>query len=91
MNEALKAYIIKNNLTLQEVADRTGLKTPSTVCQHLKGDRKISAQSALAYHKGLGIPLSDLRPDLWPEPATKEEVTLEAIRALVEHLKPVTA
>lgn len=76
MNEALKAYIIKNKLTLQEVADRTGLKTPSTVCQHLRGDRRISAESALAYNKGLGIPLSDLRPDLW-EPCMFSHQTQE--------------
>lgn len=38
----------------------------STAWRHFSGHREISAEYAMRYHKTLGIPLSDLRPDLWP-------------------------
>lgn len=37
-----------------------------TLRQHLKGTRSISAEQALKYERLLGIPRSELRPDLWP-------------------------
>lgn len=37
-----------------------------TVYKQLKGTRPIGAKSAMRYHKILGIPLYELRPDLWP-------------------------
>lgn len=43
---------------------RTGLQ-PSTVWQHYKGTRPISATDALVYEKKLGIPRYEIRPDLW--------------------------
>lgn len=39
-----------------------------SVWRHAKGARSISPEMALKYAKGLGIPLHDLRPDLWPAP-----------------------
>lgn len=37
-----------------------------TLRQHIKGTRSISAEQALKYERILGIPRSELRPDLWP-------------------------
>ena len=39
-----------------------------TVWRHAKGWRSISPDMALKYAAALGIPLHDLRPDLWPAP-----------------------
>lgn len=41
-----------------------------TLRQHLKGTRSISAEQALKYERLLGIPRSELRPDLWPPEET---------------------
>lgn len=45
----------------------------STVWRHFSGKRKITAEYALRYHKALGIPLSELRPDLWPPEPEKDD------------------
>lgn len=51
--------------TLSDIARDSGLSTTS-VWRHAHGKLKISAESALKYNKALGIPLSAMRPDLWP-------------------------
>ena len=38
----------------------------STMLRHYKGLREISGRDAIKYEKLLGIPRSELRPDLWP-------------------------
>lgn len=48
----------------------------TTVWRHATGNRKISAEAALVYSKALGVPLSQIRPDLWPpngDPAPARE------------------
>lgn len=68
---ALEKYRQETGHTYQQIADMAGLKTKSTVFQHCHAVRQISDKCALKYHQGLGIPLSELRPDLWP-PAGEE-------------------
>lgn len=40
--------------------------THMTVYMHYDGRRKVKAEQALKYEDALGIPRSELRPDLWP-------------------------
>ena len=60
---------------LQDVLNKYGLtcNTASkrgvnyqTLYKQLKGLRTVGAKTAMRYHKILGIPLYELRPDLWP-------------------------
>lgn len=67
--DTLEKYMKEHNLTLKKLASIVGWQSSATVCQHLSGARKITAEAALKYSHALGIPLSDLRPDLWPPAA----------------------
>ncbi len=53
-----------HGVSLTEVAKLTGLSITS-VWRHVRGIRQIKADNALKYSRVLGIPLSELRPDLW--------------------------
>lgn len=44
-----------------------------TVSRHCNGQRQISAEAALRYHKALEIPLHELRPDLFEKEDTDDE------------------
>lgn len=66
MKNAIENFRLVSGLSFQEIADRCSIRSRSTVLQHCKGSRLISAESAVKYSQGLGIPLSELRPDLWP-------------------------
>ena len=55
---------------LMRASERSGVAY-SNVWRHAHGERKISAEMALRYNDALGIPLSDMRPDLW-QPQAKE-------------------
>ena len=46
-----------------------------TIYKQYKGDRNVGVRSALLYESVLGIPRSELRPDLWPpvSPSTPTE------------------
>ncbi len=66
MKNSLEEYRQANGLTYRTMAERVEGQPFVTVFYHCRGFRQISAESALKYHKALGIPLSDLRPDLWP-------------------------
>jgi len=61
---ALDSFRKQNHLTYEAIADAVGLTKPA-VWRHCAG-RPISGESALLYHTKLGIPLAELRPDLWP-------------------------
>ena len=55
------------------MAEIAGFNTHNAPFFHCHGLRRISAESALKYHRAFGIPLSDLRPDLWPpEPSGQQ-------------------
>lgn len=43
--------------------------------KHWHGQRTISAESAVMYEEVLGIPRSELRPDLWPWPKEEPDET----------------
>ena len=46
----------------------------TTVWRHANKKRKISPEYAIIYNKTLGIPLHEMRPDLWSAP-TEEDKT----------------
>lgn len=58
-------------LTVMAVSREFGIPY-MTIYQHLKGKREVSPAAAIRYEISLGIPRSELRPDLWP-PATTPE------------------
>ncbi len=64
MKNALENFRLETGLTFAAMAKAAGLRSRSTVYQHCKGVRKISAGSALRYCKAFKIPLSALLPDL---------------------------
>ncbi len=79
MKNALEAFRSARGLTYRELTKVCGGRSLNAVYRHCKGD-KIAAESAVVYSRNLGIPLSDLRPDLWPPeevpcpaPAPREE------------------
>ncbi|MFV0420615.1 MAG: hypothetical protein ACK5LI_00190 [Oleidesulfovibrio sp.] len=47
-----------------EIGRRVGFNR-STVMKHCRGELAVSGEAALRYHIHLGIPLKDLRPDLF--------------------------
>ena len=66
MKNAIENFRLSSGMSFQEIADRCAIRSRSTVFQHCNGQRAISAEIAVKYAKALGIPLSELRPDLWP-------------------------
>ena len=66
MNNPLEDYRQAHGLTYRAMAQRVGGQSYVTTFYHCRGLRQLSAESALRYHHAFGIPLSDLRPDLWP-------------------------
>lgn len=65
MNIPFKSFLKSNNLNIAAASRLSGIPY-MTIFQHIHGKRGISAESALKYQQTLGIPLSVLRPDLWP-------------------------
>ena len=49
---------------VKDVTEATGF-TAMTVYRHIKGQRKICPGCAIKYHDALGIPLEQIRPDIW--------------------------
>ena len=72
----LEQYRKEHGLTFRKLAQITGVG-PSTVYRHLRGLQTIAPEVAFRYRNALGIPLHELRPDLWPapEPKGEQEVT----------------
>jgi len=62
----LEKYRTEKKLTFDALADVVGL-SKTCVFRHCKELQAISGKSALKYHTKLGIPLKDLRPDLYPD------------------------
>ena len=66
---------------VQEALDRRGL-TPAeahrrgmpyqSVYRQYRGQRKPSGEYAMLYERLLGIPRSEIRPDLWPPSDTEQ-------------------
>lgn len=70
------SYHMKNEIshgsfhgfTVKDAATLSGFPYV-TVWRHLNKQRTISPEAAIRYHSTLGIPLTVLRPDLWPPAA----------------------
>ena len=70
----IQEYCLEHRLSYAELARMIGFKTRASITQHIKGWRRVSPESALKYHRILGIPLEELRPDLWPAPQEVPDV-----------------
>lgn len=66
MQNVIDTYRKTHGLTYAQMALTAGLSSRSVVFLHCRGSRTISAKSALKYARAFGIPLHELRPDLWP-------------------------
>ncbi len=72
MKNALEKFRTDRGLTFRQLAMACGGRSLNAVYRHCKGE-KIAAESALLYSRALGIPLCELRPDLWPPEAEARE------------------
>ena len=70
MQNTINDYRKAHGLTYSQMALLAGLSSRSVVYLHCTKQRAISAESAMKYHYAFGIPLSELRPDLWPPDVT---------------------
>ena len=64
MKNALELYRLKKSLSYSALARAVGFDR-STTTNHCKGEKPIGDTAALRYHVRLGIPLDELRPDLY--------------------------
>ncbi len=71
----LKTLLDDRNVSVAEAAKKTGMAYLS-VRRHVLGERQISAESAIAYEKAVGIPRHLLRPDLFQPPEDPPLVNL---------------
>lgn len=65
METILEIYRKEHNLTYEAMAEAAGVSNRSVVQRHAKGTMPISGDAALRYNLAFGIPLPDLRPDLY--------------------------
>jgi len=61
----LETYRLEQGMTYRDLAKTAGIASHGVVYEHCKGQRNMSAETAKKYHDATGIPLSELRPDLW--------------------------
>lgn len=73
MKNAIEKYRQDHGLTYEKLALNVGFSSRGAVFNHCSGQRSISAESAKRYSQALGIPLSELRPDLWPPETAQGE------------------
>ncbi|WP_160711133.1 helix-turn-helix transcriptional regulator [Halodesulfovibrio sp. MK-HDV] len=66
MKNIIEQYRQKRELTFAALGRSCGL-TAAAVLRHCKGERKIGGEAALRYHIKLGIPLNELRPELFAQ------------------------
>lgn len=69
MSTPLNDILRKRGLRIADASRMSGIPYV-TIAQHVRGTRGISAVQAIKYELLLGIPLSELRPDLWPPDPT---------------------
>ena len=62
--KSLKDVLHKYGLTCN-TASKRGVNY-QTLYKQLRGLRPVGAKTAMRYHTMLGIPLYELRPDIWP-------------------------
>ena len=63
--KTISAWREANNVSVKEFAERAGVQD-SAVCKWERG--RVSAIKALTVHQITGIPLHELRPDIYPKP-----------------------
>lgn len=69
--DTLKQVFERHGLTL---ADAVRMGVPyHALYKQLRGERSVGVVCAMRYHKVLGIPLSELRPDIWPDKTVPDE------------------
>lgn len=68
---ALKRALERAGLTVNQ-ASKLGIRY-DTVWSQFTGRRGISPEMALEYEAKLGIPRSEMRPDLWPPLEAQKE------------------
>lgn len=71
MKNLIRLALDKRGISINDAA-KCGLPYQSVYKQY-HGARKLSGDYALLYEKKLGIPRSELRPDLWPPEPEKAE------------------
>lgn len=74
---------IPTQIALQKAIDKVGSPTAlakiiglshnAQIFVMLNRDKKASAKYVLAIHQATGVPLYELRPDLYPKPIFKKE------------------
>lgn len=64
MKKTIRQIFNEYGLTCNE-ASKCGVNY-QTLYKQLKGLRPVGAKTAMRYHTMLGIPLYELRPDIWP-------------------------
>ena len=64
MKKTIQQIFNEYGLTCNE-ASKCGVNY-QTLYKQLKGLRPVGAKTAMRYHTILGIPLYELRPDIWP-------------------------
>lgn len=64
MKKTIRQIFNEYGLTCNEASKR-GVNY-QTLYKQLRGLRPVGAKTAMRYHTMLGIPLYELRPDIWP-------------------------
>ena len=75
MTTHLKQALDRRGIPINALSRVEGLDYPYAN-KHYRGVRKITAEYAIRYERLLGIPRSELRPDLWP-PADSEKKDMQ--------------
>jgi transcriptional regulator with XRE-family HTH domain len=77
MDTILETYRVENGLTYEDMAKASGYSNKSVPQRHAKGTMPISGEAAIRYNLAFGIPLPELRPDLYgdkrPLPAQPQD------------------
>ena len=67
----LQLALKRRSMTMTE-ASKKGIPL-STITKHCNGMRELGLKAVLRYETLLGIPRSELRPDLWPPQVDAKE------------------
>lgn len=73
LGQALEA----KGISVNEASKASGIRY-DTIWKHCQGMRGVSAKMAVRYEAKLGIPRSELRPDLWPPEPFPEKTEASA-------------
>ena len=68
----MEKALVKRGLAVNQASKMSGINY-DTIWKHKRGEREVSSKMAISYEEKLGIPRSELRPDLWPISMMKEK------------------